>query len=241
MLEAAFWALLGACSLLIGVEIALALRPGQRIIGLVMAFGAGAMISAVAYELVLDAVEDDEYTPVVVGMALGSSAFLAGSLLLDRAGGAGRKRSTGEQEEGSPLAIVLGAALDGVPESFIIGLSVVLSGGASASFIVATFLSNLPESMAATSGLTKAGWPRSNIRFLWLSVVGVSVIAGALGYLVFDNASSATGALVQGFAAGALLTMLADTMMPEAFHFGGPLVGSFTVAGFAAAFLIAGI
>jgi ZIP family zinc transporter len=241
MLEAAFWALIGASSLLIGVEIALALRPAQRIIGLVMAFGAGAMISAVAYELVLEAVEHDEYARVVIGMALGSGAFLLGSLAIDRAGGSGRKRSTGEQEEGSPLAIVLGAALDGIPESIIIGLTVILTGGVSASFVLATFLSNLPESMAATSGLTTAGWSRSSIRRLWASVVGVAVLSGALGYILFDTVSSATGALVEGFAAGALLTMLADTMMPEAFHFGGRLVGIFTVAGFAAAFLIAGI
>jgi ZIP family zinc transporter len=241
MLEAALWSFAGACSLLIGVELALALRPAQRVIGLVMAFGAGAMISAVAYELVLEAVEHDEYPPVVIGMALGSCAFLAGNVLIDRAGGAGRKRSTGEQQEGSPLAIVLGAALDGVPESVIIGLTVVLSGGASASFVVATFLSNLPESMAATSGLTRAGWAARNIRFLWLSVVGLSVVAGAVGYLIFEKVSSGTGAFVEGFAAGALLTMLADTMMPEAFHFGGKLVGIFTVAGFACAFLIAGL
>jgi ZIP family zinc transporter len=241
MLEAAFWSLGGACALLIGVEIAFALRPPQRVIGLVMAFGAGAMISAVAYELVLEAVEHDEYSRVVIGMTLGSCAFVAGDALIDRAGGGGRKRSTGEQEEGSPLAIVLGAALDGIPESLIVGLSVVLTGGASASFVAATFLSNLPESMAATSGLTIAGWPRANIRLLWLSVVAISVVAGALGYLIFDTVSTATGAFVQGFAAGALLTMLADTMMPEAFHFGGRLVGIFTVAGFAAAFLIAGI
>jgi ZIP family zinc transporter len=241
MLEAALWSFFGASSLLIGVEVALALRPGQRVIGLVMAFGAGAMISAVAYELVLEAVEHDEYSRVVIGMALGSTAFLAGGLLIDRAGGAGRKRSTGEQAEGSPLAIVLGATLDAIPESLIIGLTVVLTGGASASFVAATFLSNLPESMAATSGLTAAGWPRSNVRLLWLGVVGISVIAGALGYVIFDFASRATGAFVEGFAAGALLTMLADTMMPEAFHFGGRLVGIFTVGGFAAAFLIAGI
>ena len=238
--EAAFWSLLGACSLLIGVEVALALRPSQRVIGLVMAFGAGAMISAVAYDLVLEAAEHDEFARVAAGMALGSGAFLTGDLLIGKAGGAHRKSSTGEQQEGSPLAIVLGAALDGIPEALIIGLSIVLTGSASISFVVATFLSNFPESMAATSGLADAGWQSARIRLLWLSVVGVSVLSGALGYAIFNSQPQSTGASVSGFAAGALLTMLADTMMPEAFQFGGRLVGLFTVAGFVTAFAVAG-
>jgi len=205
-----------------------------------MAFGAGAMISAVAYELVLEAVETAELLRVAFAMALGSATFFTGDLLIGQFGGSKRKSSSGEQVEGSPLAIVLGAALDGVPESIIVGLSIVVTGGASVSFVAATFLSNLPESMAATSGLTSAGWPRSRIRLLWLAVVGVSVLAGALGYALFTSQSASTGALVQGFAAGALLTMLADTMMPEAFQFAGRLVGLFTVAGFIAALAIAG-
>jgi ZIP family zinc transporter len=107
------------------------------------------------------------------------------------------------------------------------------------SFVAATFLSNLPEAMAATTGLRQAGWQRSRIRRLWLLVVGVSVAAGVLGYVMFDPSAGKTGAFVQAFAAGALLTMLADTMMPEAFEFGGKLVGLFTVAGFGAALVLA--
>jgi zinc transporter, ZIP family len=232
VLEAALWAFVGAASLLIGVGLAFLLRPSQRVIGLIMAFGAGAMISAVAFELVLDAVESGERAPVALGLGLGSLAFFFGDRLLDRRGGGQRKRSTGQQAEGSPLAIVLGAGLDGIPESFIIGLSVVAGGGVAVSFVAATFLSNLPESMAATTGLQAAGWKRSGIWGLWLLVVGLSVVAGAVGYGTFEAMSEATGAFVQAFAAGALLTMLADTMMPEAFEFGGKLVGLFTVAGF---------
>jgi ZIP family zinc transporter len=199
------------------------------------------MISAVAYELVLEAIQKDQHVLVMLGLSVGSFVFLAGDVLIDRAGGAERKRSTGRQQEGSPLAIVLGAALDGVPESLIIGLSVLFTGGASLSFVLATFLSNLPEAMAASSGLLTAGWARSHIRLLWLGVVGVSMAAGALGYLVFQSASSATGAFVEAFAAGALLTMLADTMMPEAFQFGGRLVGLVTVGGFAVALAVGGL
>jgi ZIP family zinc transporter len=235
MLEAAFWTLLAAGSLLVGTWLAFLLHPSQRAIGMIMAFGAGAMISAVSFELVEEALVAG--TPVVaaLGLAAGALTFYFGDRLIERAGGGDRKRSTGRQSEGSPLAIVLGAALDGVPESLIVGMSLVVGGGVSVSFVAATFLSNLPEAMAATRGLEEAGWARSKIVRLWGLVVAVSVGAGVLGYALFDVAARGTGAFIQAFAAGALLTMLADTMMPEAFEFGGRLVGLFTVAGFGVA------
>jgi zinc transporter, ZIP family len=237
--EAGFWTLLASASLMIGTELALRLRLGRRLVGLVMAFGAGAMISAVAYELVQEALETGEGLLATLGIVVGSVVFFLGNLLIERRAGAGRKRSTGRQAEGSPLAIVLGAALDGVPESFIIGLSLAVGTGVSLSFVAATFLSNLPEAIAASTGLRGAGWPPGRIRGLWLLVVGVSVVSGMLGYAAFAVGDDATGAFVQAFAAGALLTMLADTMMPEAFEFGGSLVGLLTVAGFVAALAIA--
>jgi zinc transporter, ZIP family len=237
--EAALWSFLGAASLLIGAELAFLLRPGQRTIGLIMAFGAGAMISAVSFELVEEALQAGAPVLATIGLAAGALTFYVGDALIARGGGGARKRSTGEQAGGSPLAIVLGAALDGVPESMIVGLSLVLGGGVSVSFVAATFLSNLPEAMAATRGLQEAGWRRAGIWRLWLLVVAVSVAAGVLGFVLFDASSGGTGAFVQSFAAGALLTMLADTMMPEAFEFGGKLVGLLTVAGFGTALAIA--
>ena len=169
--EAALWSFLGAVSLLIGTELAFLLRPGQRTVGLVMAFGAGAMISAVSFELVEEALKAGAPVLATVGLATGAVTFYVGDVLIARGGGGSRKRSTGEQAGGSPLAIVLGAALDGVPESMIVGLSLVVGGGVSVSFVAATFLSNLPEAMAATRGLQQAHWRRSGIRRLWLLVV----------------------------------------------------------------------
>jgi zinc transporter, ZIP family len=237
--EAALWSLLAAGSLLVGTALAFLFHPGRRTIGLVMAFGAGAMISAVSFELVEEALAAGTPVLATLGLAAGAVVFYVGNLLIDRAGGGDRKRSTGKQSGGSPLAIVLGAVLDGVPESIIVGLSLVLGKGVSISFVAATFLSNLPEAMAATTGLQQAGWRRWGIWRLWLVVVGVSVAAGVLGYVVYDVFSGQTGAFVQAFAAGALLTMLADTMMPEAFEFGGKLVGLLTVAGFGVALALA--
>ena len=239
--EAALWAFLGSGSLLIGMALVFLLRPGQRTIGLIMAFGAGTMISAVAFELVEEALDVGAPVLATFGLGVGSVAFFVGDLLISRRGGGHRKRSTGKQSEGSPLAIVLGAALDGVPESLIVGMSTVVGGAVSVSFVAATFLSNLPEAMAATRGLGEAGWPRPKIIRLWVLVVAVSVTAGVLGYALFDAVPGGTGAFVQAFAAGALLTMLADTMMPEAFEFGGKLVGLFTVAGFGVALALSGL
>ena len=239
--EATLWAFLASASLFVGAGIAIVARPTQRVTGLVMAFGAGALISAVAYDLVLEALEFTDAIHLAAWMAVGGVFFVVGDLLISRSGGAGRKRSTGVQSQGSPLSIVLGAALDGVPESIVIGLSVLLDGAASASFLVATFLSNLPEAMAATVGLRRAGWRSRRIWGLWSIVVAASTLSAAIGYAVFDRFSGTTGAAVQAFAAGAVITMLADTMMPEAFEFGGRLVGLCTLAGFAVALAVSGV
>jgi len=239
MAEAAFWALVGASSLLIGAGAAILFRPQRRTIGLVMAFGAGAMISAVAFELVEEALRTEALLNVAIGMSLGALAFFGGDLVIDRMGGAARKRSGGQQAEGSPLAIVLGAVLDGIPESIIVGLSIVLGGGVSASFVAATFLSNFPEAVAATTGLVQARWRNVRIAGLWVAVVIVSALAAPIGFALFEGEPGAGGAFVQAFAAGALLTMLADTMMPEAFEKAGPLTGLATVLGFALAFYLA--
>jgi ZIP family zinc transporter len=238
VVEAAFWGFLAASSLLVGAFVGIVFHPGNRLTGLVMAFGAGALISAVAYDLVLDALDVQDPGTLAIGMFLGGLAFFVGDALIDRLGGADRKRSTGAQAEGSSLAIVLGAALDGIPESIVLGLSLVLGGSVSVSFLAATFVSNLPEGMAATVGLERAGWRPRSILLLWLAVVGVSTLAAALGYGAFAQASELSGANVQAFAAGAVITMLADTMMPEAFEFGGPLVGLATVGGFVVALTI---
>jgi ZIP family zinc transporter len=236
--EATFWAFVAAGSLFVGAGIALAFHPSQHATGIVMAFGAGALISAVAYDLVLDALETTDALHLALSMAAGGVVFVLGDVFISRGGGAKRKRSTGEQAEGAPLAIVLGAALDGIPESVVLGLSVLLGGTVSTSFLVATFLSNLPEAMSATVGLRRAGWPTPRIWGLWAIVVGVSTASAAVGYLLFSSAAEATGAVVQAFAAGAVIAMLADTMMPEAYEFGGRVVGLATLAGFVVALAV---
>jgi zinc transporter, ZIP family len=239
---AVFWGAVAGSSLVLGALIAMFTPVSVRVLGLVMAFGAGVLISAVAYELVSEAFDTaDGPWAVPLGLFAGAATFFVGDTLIDRYGGDNRKRSSGEQASGSPLAIVLGTVLDGIPESMVLGLTIVQGGAVSAAMLAAVFLSNLPEAIAATSGLTRAGWSRANTMMLWLLVALVTALSSLAGYVFFDDASGSAIAFVLAFAAGAILTMLADTMMPEAFDHGGKLVGLATTFGFAVAFAISAL
>lgn len=238
--EALFWGLVAGSSLLIGGVIA-SFRPvGQRALGLIMAFGSGVLISAVAYELVEEGFAASDGSGIWIGLLAGSVTFYAGDELLSRAGARDRKRSHGGHEDSSALAIVLGIVLDGIPESVVLGLTV-LDGAVSAAVVAAVFLSNLPEAIAATAGLTASGWNRRRIFGLWSLVTVVSGLAALAGFALFDTASPGVLAFVLAFAAGAILTMLADTMMPEAFEHGGRFVGVVTTFGFGLAFAISSL
>jgi ZIP family zinc transporter len=239
MSGAFLWGLVAGSSLVIGGVIALRFRIPQTVLGMIMAFGAGVLISAVAYELVGEAFDTSAGSGgVALGLFAGAGAFFGGDFLIDRLGGRERKSSGGEQEAGSALAIVLGIVLDGIPESIVIGLGLLEGGGVSVAVITAVFLSNLPEAVAATTGLTRAGWTRVRILGLWSAVMTVCAFASLVGYAAFDTASPRTVAFVLAFAGGAILTMLADTMMPEAYKHGGKLIGLATTLGFALAFAL---
>jgi zinc transporter, ZIP family len=233
------WGILSASSLLIGAVVALKFRIPRRAIGLIMAFGAGALISALSFDLIEEAVlRSTGHGAAAFGIFAGCLVFFGGDWLIGRWGGSERKDSGGAQESGTGLAIVLGSILDGIPESMVIGLTLLENGKIGASFLVAVVVSNLPEAISATTGLALGGWKASRILAMWLAVVLVLGLASFAGYALFQHASSDTVAFVLAFAAGAILTMLADTMMPEAFEHGGILVGVFTTFGFGVAFLV---
>ena len=237
MLEAAFWGLVTAGSLWVGFAIASA-RPGSRWIGLAMAFGSGALIAAVAYELVLEAFETN-LAVAALGFAVGTLAFYVGDLLIDRRGGDGRKSVDGDQQlAGSANAIVLGTVLDGIPESFVLGASLLQEGVVPVAVVVGVFVSNVPESLSGTSGLLAAGWTRGRVFAMWSGVVAASVVAAAAGWLLLDRVATAEGAFALAFAGGALLVMLADTLMPEAFELSGREAGLATALGFALGFAL---
>jgi ZIP family zinc transporter len=238
VLEAAFWGFVGGFALLVGAALGLVWRTPPRVLGLVMAFGAGVLISAVAFELVQDGFESSGAPPVLGGLVAGAVTFYVGDWILDHRGGDNRKRSGGQQAGGAAGAIVLGAMLDGIPESAAVGVSLLGGGGVGVAMVAAVFLSNVPESLSAAVGLRKAGHSTRWILGLWLAVAVISAGAAAAGYALLGGASPATVAVVQAFAAGAILTMLADTMMPEGYEHAGNSVGLVTCAGFIAAFLL---
>ena len=235
MLEAAFWGLVTGGSLWVGAALAL-LRPPSRLIGLAMAFGSGALIAAVAYELVLDAVATD-LELAAIGFACGGLVFYFGDWAIDRRGGVGRKSVAGDKQlAGSANAILLGTVLDGIPESFVLGASLAQEGVVPVAVVVGVFVSNIPEALSGTTGLLQAGWTQTRLFVMWSGVVAVSVVASVLGWRLLETMGSDGGAFATAFAAGAVLVMLADTLMPEAFEFGGREAGLLTALGFAVGF-----
>jgi ZIP family zinc transporter len=238
MLEAAFWGLVTAGSLWVGAALAL-LRPPARLIGLAMAFGSGALIAAVAYELVLDAVATDAEL-AALGFTAGALVFYGGDWAISRRGGAGRKSVTGDKQlAGSANAILLGTVLDGIPESFVLGASIAQEGVVPTAVVVGVFVSNVPEALSGTTGLLQAGWTRPRVFAMWSGVVAVSVVASVLGFRLLESMGTEGGAFATAFAGGAVLVMLADTLMPEAFELGGREAGLLTALGFAVGFGLA--
>ncbi len=237
--EAFAWGLFGASSLLVGAALAFGLPIGRRALGLVMGFGSGVLISAVAYELVLEAAANsDGGWAVALGLSAGAVTFYLGDLLLARHGAHHRKRAEGMAAGASGLAITLGIVLDGLPESFVIGAQMAGGGGVSIAVVAAVFLSNVPEAIAASSGMRASGTTRSRIVALWTGVALASGLAALAGFGLLEGSSGGALAFVLAYAGGAIITMLADTMMPEAFEKAGREVGLVTTLGFALAFAI---
>jgi ZIP family zinc transporter len=238
MLEAAAWGLVGGSSLLIGAVIGTWVDTPSRIIGLVLGFGAGTLVSALTFELTDEAYALGGADAVALGLALGALAFFVGDSLIDRRGGSRRMSHMGEQSEGSPLALLLGAVLDGIPESAVIGITLLSGEGIGVPVVAAVFLSNLPEGLTSATGLRRAGRPPGQVLAAWTIVTVVCAASAAIGYGVLDGASGNAIGLIDAFAAGAVLTMLSDVMFPEALQNGGKAAGLVTTLGFAVAFLL---
>jgi ZIP family zinc transporter len=245
MLEAAAWGLLGASSLLVGALIGTGRREiPTRALGLILGFGAGTLLSAVAFELTQDAYDLGGADAVALGLAAGGLAYFAGDQAIERQGGENRmsphrrRRKRPSQGDDSAAALLLGAVLDGIPESAVIGISLLGGHRVSVAVLAAVFISNLPEAIGSSAGMRKEGVARRQILLIWLVVVLASGAAAALGYGLLSGASGNTVALIEAFAGGAVLTMLVDVMIPEARKEGGPEAGLVTVLGFALAYLL---
>ena len=238
MLLAAWWGFVGGFALILGALAGLYLPVSKRVIGLIMGFGAGVLFSAVAFELTSEAYDRAGAPSLVAGLAAGSLTFFAGDWAIDCRGGNRRKSPNGPAANATGAALVLGALLDGIPESAAIGITVVEGGSVGVAVLLAVFLSNIPESLSASVGMKATGRSTAYILGLWGAVTAASTVAAAVGYAALGSADDSVVAVTQAFAAGAILTMLADTMMPEAVEHAGRLVGLVTVLGFACAFLL---
>ena len=223
MLQAAMWAMLAAASLLLGAAVAERYKVPGPIVGKAMGFGAGALVAAVAYELIPTSNVND---------ALIWLSFGAGAMLFYVLDGVVEHRSS--DLAGAGVSIALGALLDGVPESLVLGIGIAVGGSVSIGFLVAVAVSNFPESLSSTAVLRGTREPRWVYR-LWTAIVLASGVAAAGGYLVATHLSNVDGRYVQALAGGAVLTMLSDSMMPEAFREGGRPIALLTAVGFAVA------
>jgi ZIP family zinc transporter len=238
VLEAAFWGFVGGAALLIGALAGIYLSASLRVIGLVMAFGSGVLISALTFELMEEAAGLAGTSSAILGLFAGSLAFFGGDWLIDRRGGHRRKSPRGPQAGAGASALVLGALLDGIPESAAIGVSLIGGGGVGTAVVAAVFLSNVPEALSASAGMRAKGRSVGYILGLWGAVTAASTVAAAAGFAFLSGAGPVATGSIEAFAAGAVLTMLVDTMVPEAVEHAGPLVGIVTAVGFGAAFLL---
>jgi ZIP family zinc transporter len=228
MLSALLWGSLAAVSLAAGALLAFVREWRAGTIGVVLAFGAGALVSSVAFELAQEGLETGGPVPVGLGLALGAVAFFAADRAVDRLGG-----RSGGGSAGLPLA--LGSLLDGIPEQAVLGIGLATGKGVSVALLVAIFISNLPEAIGSASDMRSSGKSRRGVLSLWVGVTVLCAVATLLGYLVAQTVSGDVQAAVDGFAAGALLVMLTDSMIPEAKEKVGSSAGLVTVLGFAVA------
>lgn len=242
MLSAFLWGFVGGAALLIGAAIAWYFTIPRRLLGAIMAFGAGVLVSAVAFDLVDEATQTtDGDWAVAVGLIAGALTFFLGDMAIDRRGGAARGRSEPQEEDSNAKAILFGTVLDGVPESIVIGVGLIGGAGVSPAVVCAVFLSNLPEAIGSTTGLKASGWSAAKVFGMWSLVAVVAGLSAMVGFGAFDGTSSELEAFVMAFAGGALLTMLCDSMIPQAYELDGKLTGLLTTAGFGVAYAISAV
>lgn len=241
-LHAGFWGLVSGSALLIGAAVGVFARLPTRTVALIMAFGAGVLISALSFDLMDEALTTGGAAATAAGFLLGAALFTLPNRWLNHRGARGRKDASGEDQpdagEGGGAAIALGALIDGIPESIVIGISLLKGGAVSVVAVLAVFLSNLPEGLSSASGMRRSGRSLGYIFGVWGGIALASAVAAALGAAAMGGAPAWAIAVVNAVAAGAILAMLVDTMLPEAFEVAQDWAGVIVVIGFLAAFLL---
>ena len=234
MLNALLWGLIANSSLILGGLIGSWFTLSKRTLGIILAFGAGTLFSAVAYELVFESIRlarGSGFT--AIGFFSGALAFFLMDTLLEKIGGGSGEDSSQSGQSRLIIPMVLGIVLDGVPESAVIGIGLLEDGVVSLAILIAIFLSGGPEAIAGTAGMKSAGWSRPKIFGLWFGICIILSLSTVAGFSLFGNASVFTLQFINSFAGGAILMMLTNSMIPESYEYSGKLAGIFTVLGFA--------
>ncbi|WP_035899109.1 ZIP family metal transporter [Legionella wadsworthii] len=240
--QAYFWGGIAGFALVLGAFGGYCLNISQRIIASIMAFGSGVLISALSFELMDRAYSRGGFDSTTVGFISGALIFTAANWILSKKGAKHRKRSghqqSSQQDSNSGMAIAIGSLLDGIPESIVIGLSMLKGGVVSIVAVIAIFLSNIPEGLSSSAGMKKAGHGAVYVFGVWIGIALFSGLASLIGYTVFQNFSPDVIAATTSIAAGAILAMLVDTMIPEAFEIAHNFAGLITVVGFLSSFIL---
>ena len=244
-LQAGFWGLVSGSALLFGAIAGWYLPLSKRVVAGIMAFGAGVLISALSFELMDDAWARGGFAPAAGGFLGGAGLYTLLNILLARRGARHRKRSTPEHREAdrkanpeNGAALAMGALLDGIPESIVIGVSLLRGGSVGLVAVIAVFLSNIPEGLSSAAGMKREGKSATYVFLLWAGIALVSAGSAMAGYLLFDGVAPSGVASVQAIAAGAILAMIVDTMVPEAFEGTPDYAGLISVLGFLLAFVL---
>jgi len=237
------YSFIASFSLLLGASIGIGVsKINQKIIAGMMAFGAGVLICALTFGLMQEAFNHGGFDSVIFGFLVGGLVFILGDYLLHLFGARIHKRKPwlvpGKDVEPTGSVITLGSILDNIPESIALGIALFAGGGKGLLLMIAIFLSNFPEAISSIPGLKREGFSNKKIIAVWLIAALTSFIIAILSYLFLDDLHLGIVGFLEAFAAGAILAMLASTMMPEAYEEGGMLTGMLTVFGFLVAFII---
>lgn len=235
-----FYAALSGLALVIGAFFATQFKFSKKTLAGAMAFGSGALICALTFGLMEEAFQKGGFDAIIIGFILGGLAFIAGDYLIHLYGGRRHKkhRYVQSEKESTGWAITLGAVLDGIPESIALGVALFSNQNLGLLMLAAIFLSNVPEGLASVTSLKSARFSDGKIYGLWLTVAIAMTITAILSFIFLNNIDPNTLGILEAFAAGAMLAMLADTMMPEAYDEGGFGVGILTVFGFLTTFIV---
>jgi ZIP family zinc transporter len=211
--------------ILCGLAVFLVKVP-SRVVGALAGFGAGSLIAAVSRDLLPEAHELPLWQSSVWAL-IGAFAFILGEHYVDK--------KFGSEGAAGALGIVVGAIVDGVPESIIFGIQLASGQPVSISFLAAVFVSNIPQAIAPSADLAASGWNGRRVSVLWGWVVLACGLASVMGYGAGLALTTVHGARMAAFASGGILAMLANSLIPFA-NERSKLAGLWTVVGFCASF-----